>query len=268
MQVIGLAALWRAVIVCSCYLDIFHCGLKDGLPFLDGPVLEPFLLRVVGAQISINPLIMPPPDDGSDRTHLQWNMLYPSAQCRKSTDDPHISWHSGRDEPATFPRITSMRIVCDLFPWIFSINARDRNVGVTCGEVIDTLAEKFSRLSSGTDYDTLTPRRKNQVSEAYTHNRSTAYGVPGGTLGRGMRRLDFLGKDTMFGGLVLDEAMLRRTCGDVLPCMFVLNCLRRYALTQEEIRDQEARGRAAEAEESRRRRATVMTDSEGEEDDD
>jgi len=159
-----------------------------------------------------------------------------------------------------------MRIVCDLFPWIFSINARGQNVGVTCGEVIDTLAENFSRLSSATDYETLTPRRKNQVSEAYTHNRSTAYGVPGGTLGRGMRRLDFLGKDTMYGGLVLDEIMLRRTCGDVLPCMFVLNCQRRYALTQDEIREQEARGRAAEAEENRRR-ATVTTDSEGEEDD-
>jgi hypothetical protein len=160
-----------------------------------------------------------------------------------------------------------MRIISELFPWILTVTGRDRTAGVTCGEVIDTLAENFSRLSSGADYDTLSTRRKNQVSEAYQHNRSTAYGVPGGTLGRGMRRLDFLGKDTIYGGIAPDEAALRRLCGDVLPCMFVLNCQRRFALTQEEIREQEARGRAAEAEENNRR-ATVMTDSGGEDDDD
>jgi hypothetical protein len=166
-----------------------------------------------------------------------------------------------------------MRIVSDLFPWIFTVTARDRTAGVTCGEVIDTLSEHFSRRSSDADYDTLSTRRKDQVSEAYQYNRSTAHGVPGGTLGQGMRCLDFLGKDVKYGGIVLDVAALRRICGDVLPCVFVLNCQRR-ALTQEEIREeeeirkqeefreQESRQRTAEAEENRKR-ATVTADTKG-----
>lgn len=188
-------------------------------------------------------------------------MLFPSAQCRKSTDDAHISWQAGRDEPATFPRVTSIRIVCEFFPWIITIDARNENVGVTCGEIIDALAENHARLSSELDWKALSARRRAQVAEAYSHNRSTAFGVPGGRLGRGMRRVDFLCKRTMFGGLMSDEPMLRVLCGDVLPCMFVLKCLTRYALTQEEIREQEARDRA-EAAEARARRATVETDSE------
>jgi len=186
-------------------------------------------------------------------------MLFSSAQCRRSTDDAHISWQKGRQEPATFPRVTYLRIVSDLFPWMFTIHATKKAIGVTCGEVIDTLAESFSLLSSKKDYDALVPRRRNKVSEAYTHNRSTAYGVPGGTLGQGMRRLDFLCKDTMFGGLVADEVLLRKLCGELLPGTFVLRCMRRYALTQDEIRDQEVRN-GAEGE-RRRPRATVMTDS-------
>jgi hypothetical protein len=177
-----------------------------------------------------------------------------------------------------------MRIVSDLFPWTFSVIASDWTAGVTCGEVIDTLAKNFFRHASREDYyDTLSTQRQKRVSEVYRYNRSTAYGR--GTLGEGLRRLDFLGKDTTYGGILLDEAALRRRCGDVLPCMFVLNC-QRYVLTQEEmreqeeirkqeeireqeeirkqeeIREQEAK-RAAEAEaEENMRRATVATDSE------
>jgi hypothetical protein len=160
--------------------------------------------------------------------------------------------------------MTDIRIMSDVLPWVFNVRARDPAVGVTCGELIDSLAENFTRLSSSRDYESLPPRRRNQVSEAYTHNRSTAFGVPGGTLGPGMRRLDFLCKDTMFGGIVQDEVLLRRLCGDVLPCTFVLKCLKRYALTQDEIRDQEVRIRAAE-QVPRGRRATVEPDSEEEE---
>lgn len=233
-----------------------------------GPVLEPFIIRVVRAKIIINPLLQPPPDDGSDRPHLQWNMVYTSAQCRKSTDERHVSWHSGRDEPATFPRVTFLRIVSPLFPWTFGIRAKNPKVGVTCGDVVDALAENFMLLSSAEDFAVLPGRRQNHIAEAYRHNRSTAFGVPGGMLGEGMRRFDFLCKDTMYGGIVEDEALLRRLCGDVIPCTFVLNCLRRYALTQDEIRDQEERDRMiAEAEKKNSRRATVETDSEEEDDD-
>jgi hypothetical protein len=152
---------------------------------------------------------------------------------------------------------------------MFNVRAKDRRAGVTCGEVIDALAENFSRLAKQVDYDALPPRRKQQVSEAYEHNRSTAHGVPGGKLGRGLQRLDFLYKDTMFGGIVIDDALAKRLIGETLPCTFVLRCLRRYALTREEIREQEARDRAAQAASdarTERRRSTVVTVSDDNDD--
>ena len=117
-----------------------------------------------------------------------------------------------------------MRIVSKVFPWIITIHAKDLAVGVTCGDVIDTLAENFSRFSSNKEYEELSSPRRYQVSVSYSHNRSMAYAVPGESLGVGIRRLDFLGKHKMYAGIVADEDVLKRVCEDVLPCTFVLCC--------------------------------------------
>ncbi|KAF9464578.1 hypothetical protein BDZ94DRAFT_1256068 [Collybia nuda] len=237
-------------------------------PFMSGdhygPVLEPFLVRIVGAQIKVNPLLQPVPDE-ADRPYLKWNMLFPSSNCQRSTDPSHISWVEGRHEPATFPRVSSLQIVSDGFPWMVKVEARRPETGVTCGDVIDRLSGSMNTLSSGADYEALPPHKKRLIAEAYQHNRSRAHGVPGGMLEVGMKRLDFLGKDTIFGGIVNDEEYLTRHAGVVLPCTFVLKCLRRFAMTAEEIRDHEARQRAAAAQDTRR--ATVTTDSDDDDDD-
>lgn len=251
-----------ANIVCIAY----HHGLGYviEIPLIsDGPVLEPFLVRIVGAQLKVNPLLQPVPDD-ADRPHLKWNMLFPSSNCQRSTDPSHISWVDGRHEPATFPRVSSLQIVSEHVPWMIKIDARRPDTGVTCGDVIDRLSSSMNMLCSGADYEALTPAKKRLVGEAYQHNRSRAHGVPGGMLETGMKRLDFLGKDTLFGGIVNDDEQLRRITGVVLPCTFVLKCLRRFAMTAEEIRDQEARQRAAAAEDARRAAASVTTDSDDE----
>ena len=54
-------------------------------------MLEPFLVKVVNARLELNPLLAPPPDDDRSRPYLKWNMLFPTAQCRKSTDPGHRS---------------------------------------------------------------------------------------------------------------------------------------------------------------------------------
>ena len=191
----------------------------------DGLALEPHYLPV-RARVRLNPLIQPPPDDGMDRIYLKWNMLFPSAQCRLSTDESQVSWNNGRDLPATNPPVTSMRIVSESFPFMFKITAKDLNVGVTCGDLIDAVADNFSTLSSQSDYELLPPEKQDEVLKAYQHNRSTASDVLRDSLGIGMRRLDFLCKDTMFGGLVEDNALVKRRYGDLLPGSFALRCVR------------------------------------------
>ncbi|KAJ8508174.1 hypothetical protein ONZ45_g9513 [Pleurotus djamor] len=208
-----------------------------------GPVLEPFLIKVVNAQIIINPLLAPPPDD-SDRPYLKWNMLYPSAYTLRSTDPSTVSWITGRDEPATFPRVTYIRLISKSFPWMITVRAMKRTVGVTCGEVIDAIAENMYRLASGTDYQALSKAKQKAVSENYRRNRSRAHGVPGGRLGEGIKRLDWLGTDSMYGGIERNDRLVKEICGDLLPCTVALTCIRRYPMSEQEIKDHEARERS------------------------
>ena len=197
----------------------------------------------------INPLLLPAPDD-SDRDHLKWNMLFSSSHCLRSSDPPHKSWSSGRGEPATFPRVTQLRIISKAFPWMIGISARDKSIGVTCAEVVDGIADYLHKLSSGSEYNALSRARQKAIKEAYNHNRAPAHGVPGGALGEGLRRLDWLCQETVYGGIERNDSFVRMQCGDILPCTFVLNCIHRYPLTEREIQEQ------AQREQSQRERAT------------
>jgi hypothetical protein len=199
-------------------------------------------VRVVRAEVRMNPLLSPP--DDTDRVYLKWNMLFSSAHCLRSNDPPHKSWSDGRNQPATFPRVTHLRIVSQAFPWVINIHARDKSAGVCCGEVIDGIAEYLEHLASKAEFQSLPVAKRHQVREAYNHNRARAHGVPGGVLGDGLRRLDWLCQETMFGGIERNDNLVRQQCGEVLPCTFAINCIHRYPLTEKEIQEQEQRMQA------------------------
>ncbi|KAG6854179.1 hypothetical protein C0991_009831 [Blastosporella zonata] len=146
-------------------------------PFMAGPgygtSLEPFEVALLGLRPRVNPLLEPlPADINSDRPHLKWNMLFKSNDCSRSTDDPYVSWSKGRDEPATFPRVTKMSIISETVPWTVEVKASNEAIGVTCGEVIEALAENFYLLSTGPEYERLDLKGKNAVFAAYNRNRS------------------------------------------------------------------------------------------------
>lgn len=189
-------------------------------------------------------------------------MLFPSNNCQRSTDPTHVSWSNGRLEPATFPRVTSIRIVSEQLPWTIEIVARNRRVGVTCGEVIDYISRNLYNFTAAHDYDVLPSAKKRIIVEAYRHNRSRADGVPGGSLNEGMRRLDFLERRTMFGGLCSNDRLVRAVCGDVLPCTFQMMCMQRYPMTEAEARAQRQRQRRRTSQ-----RPTVETVTDEDEDD-
>ncbi|KAF9453700.1 hypothetical protein P691DRAFT_813049 [Macrolepiota fuliginosa MF-IS2] len=212
-----------------------------------GPVLDAFQMKVVGAKLELNPLLAPAPDQGpeADRTHLNWNMLMAPSLVHRSCDPVSVSWSGGRSEPATFPRINELKIVSEHYPWLVEIKAQDINVGVTCGEVIDGLATNMEKLTSKTDFEALPGNLRKVVLEAYRYNRSRNPDVPGGKMGEGLKRADFLGQMTSFGGLEVNEAAVEKVCKVVVPGYVVLRCLRREFMTQADLRAQEARARAA-----------------------
>lgn len=204
-------------------------------------MLQPLLVHAIGVQLKINPFLQPVPDDTTDKPHLKWNMLFPSSNCQRSTDPSDVSWAEGRREPATFPRVTSLRIASEGFPWTIKVEARRPDTGVTCGDLIDSLSRFLNITCTSADYEALPPGKKRLVKKAYHHNRSRAHGVPGGILETGMKRLDFFGDtDTLFGGIINDEEYLMQITEVILPCTVALKCLPRVQTRSRLTRDQEA----------------------------
>ncbi|KAI0303322.1 hypothetical protein B0F90DRAFT_1816159 [Multifurca ochricompacta] len=206
-----------------------------------GPVLEPLLIKAVGATLQINPLLLPVGDD-EERAHLRWNMLFSTAHCHRSTDPSHRSWSNGRQEPATFPRLTELRLISQVAPWILDIHATSPAIGVTCGDVIEQLSEHLQKRLRKEDYEGASGVKRRAIRDAYHHNRSRNAGVPGGQLGDGLKALDWLGIHTMFGGVQLNENFVLDRFNVVIPCMLELVCVERPLIGEEDEEDGAARG--------------------------
>jgi hypothetical protein len=261
----------------------------------DGPVLTPILLSILSTpshpiKIQINPLLLPPPDDPSTHPFLKWNMLFPPGHIARSDDpDPRMSWTKGRDAPATWPRVSQIKLVCEKVPGGLIVVDAGRSghgaygythpgaggagggggEGVTCGDVIEAIHDSLMRPSGQSEFYASPPEVQRAVGHAYTRNRSRENGVPGGRLGEGMRRLDWLLQETVFAGIVQNERLVRRVCGSssggagygggVMSCVFELRTERRWPMTQREIEEQRAR----DAREEQRERAASAGPSGG-----
>ncbi|KAG9318103.1 hypothetical protein JVU11DRAFT_170 [Chiua virens] len=167
-------------------------------------------------------------------------MLFHTSNCYRTTEAQR-SWIKGRNAPATHPRVAHIRIISRAFPWMIHARAQNPKLGVTCGEVLDAVSTYMYGDVAKKEYENQSPARKRQVWESYRFNRSTDSNAPGGRLGEGLKRLDWLGSSSRFGGLVLGAAFVKEHCGDVLPCTFELKCLPSYPLTAQELREQQQR---------------------------
>jgi len=172
--------------------------------------------------------------------YLKWNMLFPTSTIQRSCDPSHVSWSKGRDAPATFPRLKELRIVSETIPWITRVKASKEDVGVTCAEVIEAIARDLYKNTGKTDFEALPAQVRTEVRAAYKHNRSPLPNVPGGMLGVGLKRLDFLRKNSIFGGIEVNERAIRKVFSGVMPGVFVLKC-RHNMMTRKEIEDQRRR---------------------------
>jgi len=122
---------------------------------------------------------------------------------------------------------------------MITVRAGNPAVGVTCGELIESICENMQRHVSKQEMKTATK----QVTQTYWYNRSTAPDVPGGRLGDGVRRVDWLLRFTGFDGIERNDDVARTQCGGVvLPCTFELKCDQKFA-PDEDLVDEEPRPR-------------------------
>ena len=165
-------------------------------------------------------------------------MLFHTNACHRSTDARNRSWIHGREEPATFPRVTLLRLVCRNLPWMITVRARNPSAGVTCGELIEEVSDCLNRHVSKKEMDGA--RNHRAITQTYWYNRSTAPDVPGGRLGDGVRRVDWLLRHTGFGGIEKNDDAVKELCGgEALPCTLELRCEQKFA-PDEELREQDS----------------------------
>ncbi|THV01394.1 hypothetical protein K435DRAFT_607391, partial [Dendrothele bispora CBS 962.96] len=221
-----------------------------------GPVLTPLELSVLGVLPILNPLLCPPTDTGTE-PFLKWNLLFSSAMCQRSDDPPHVSWARGRNDPATFPRVTQLTLIpcaksSSNLPFIITVYASIPDEGVSCGDVIEHISSVLYARTGGGVFECLGPQRKDLVAKAYRANRSRTPGVPGGALGEGMRRLDLLGPESCWGGMGEVDGMREIGAGVGMPwCTYEWFNVTTYPMTPEEARVHEERQRAVQEEHER-----------------
>jgi hypothetical protein len=141
-----------------------------------------------------------------------------------SDDRQYPRWVEGRNHPATLPRLTSLRIVSQSFPWAITINTADKAIGLTCGEVIDGIDHFLRETISRKIFEGAHYQRKKDITSAYHLNRSMdQHGVPRTNLGEGLRRLDWLLDNTMYGGVTANSHFVHVEHGD-FPATVELYC--------------------------------------------
>ena len=180
--------------------------------------MTPFQVAILDATLIVNPLLSPGGDNPPpDRVFLEYNVLFPVGRAHRSIDPPSRSWSIGRHSPATSPRVSQLRIISREFPWVLEIEASRPQHGVTCLDVLEGIYEQLQdmvprqHIAALTGVKGDTHRRK--LYEIYHYNRSTARDAPGGSLGDGVRRGDWLINNVMFDGLVNDPKYVQEKLG-------------------------------------------------------
>ncbi|KAG9225782.1 hypothetical protein CCMSSC00406_0007792 [Pleurotus cornucopiae] len=164
-----------------------------------------------------------------DRPHLKWDMTHPTNYGDFAVEFEQHLW-----QPATSPATTSLFIVSEDFPWMITVDASREDVGVTCTDVINGIAECMYCLANEQDYKYVGDTSGGSIEDNYRRNRSRLQGIP--SLQQGIRRLDWLGLKSAYGGIELNDALVKATLGDdAAPFTFVL--LRQEILLRDDHSD-------------------------------
>ncbi|KAG6375888.1 hypothetical protein JVT61DRAFT_2755 [Boletus reticuloceps] len=193
------------------WVDPFAAGPRYG------PVLDPFLAQVVGANIKLNPLLVLAP------SHLQWDMYFHPDRTNLSFPQSQ-SWEEAWNTPATHPRLTYIRIISRTFPWTIQANAKILGLGITCGEVLDAISTCMYEDMTDEEYGNIPGARIQQIRERHRFNQTVDVDAPWPRPGQCLKRMDWLAFSSKFGGLFANDALVKERCGEVLPCTFELKC--------------------------------------------
>lgn len=174
---------------------------------LDAPVLDHLSFNIVKPPvIETHPLLRPVSESrDSSEPFLVFDILFPPNTIHVSNEPPRKSWSKGRKDPATFPRLSVIRLISKYTPWVIQVTS-DAPGGISVSDVISAIHEHFRvNASEDDDWNSVDATAQSEILMAYKWNRSTEMGAPGGIMPEALLRGDFLMERTMFAGLKLAD---------------------------------------------------------------
>ncbi|KII89357.1 hypothetical protein PLICRDRAFT_109167, partial [Plicaturopsis crispa FD-325 SS-3] len=191
-----------------------------------GPALHPLLLPHVQALPEINPILRSlQPNDDPSRHHIKWDILFTSSHAGCSHDVSVHEWIQYLFSPATFPRLREITLVSRSLPWTIHVSAKNVRAGVTCGDVLHQIYAALHKFAVHEDKQKISPADYEGVVSAAQANRrrkndSGEFLIPYERAA--MRRVDWLGRATIFAGLDRDEVHVADRFGAAMPAVFIL----------------------------------------------
>jgi len=194
--------------------DRWHAGPDYGV------VLDSLQFDVLKASVVVHPILLP--QSASPKLpNIVFDLLFPINRIYLSNQRSDRSWSMshGRQDPATFPRLSQVRIISPNFPWM--IDVRNPN-GVTCEDICEKLYHFFHQKVDKSEWDNVDDESRKAITASYKWNRSTHPAAPGGSLPEALTRGDFLGRATRFDGLVVDNPFVKDRLNAVSGAVLVL----------------------------------------------
>ncbi|KAG9225775.1 hypothetical protein CCMSSC00406_0007785 [Pleurotus cornucopiae] len=210
-----------------------------GSPFgmIGGPMTPSLGATPIQPEIKFHQMFLPPSGNDNRSSTLQWDMLFPSTYAQGTSSDPS-AWANKREEAATSPRVAMLNLVSKAFPWTIYVRASHPQLGVSCSDVIEAISRFLGQLVSQQEFLGFPAGTQQLVTECYHQNRDVAREVLGvNGLGEGIKRLDWLGMETIFGGIEHNDRLLREICGGAPPPLtFALLRIRKSSSTNTPLR--------------------------------
>lgn len=110
--------------------------------------------------------------------------------------------------PATQPLLRRVQLISRYFDWRIVV---ENPKGVTIGDVLYRIRDSLNKIASKEEFSSVPEDAQPEILKAYQRNCSaTSNGAKLRELQEGLKRVDWLGKRTLFAGIQKDEAYISR----------------------------------------------------------
>ncbi|KAK6996342.1 hypothetical protein R3P38DRAFT_3628997 [Favolaschia claudopus] len=180
-----------------------------------GPVLSQTDLYLLNTELEVNPIL----DNKDENFHLIFNISTGQTGGFNENSRDRLLEFTGKDQPATLPRVQQLVIITDISPWCTIVQNQH---GITMKDVCTAMWKEYAEnLVTHAELDALAPWLQERVKRAASRNlRRVHFDDTRSSL---PRRVDWLMDRIFFDGLRNDKDYALARLGFTAPNVFVMH---------------------------------------------